>query len=119
MCVGSSDVESVEPLPSKSHAYVSASSSSSEAVTSNFTLSGAKPDVGVAVADSMVGGSFSSTGGQPVLSPSTEKYSNVTVSPACSTPCVYRPNFGATIAFVTGPEKAIHSPASEVLYCAV
>ena len=59
------------------------------------------------------------SGGQPVESPLTEKYSNVTVSPDCSTPCVYRPNVGATIALVTGPENAVHGPASEVLYSAV
>ena len=67
----------------------------------------------------MSGALFSSTGGQPVESPSTEKYSNVTVSPDCSTPWVYRPNFGATIAFVTVPENAVHAPSSVDLYSAV
>ena len=67
----------------------------------------------------MSGGVVLSVGGQPVESPLTEKYSKVTVSPDCSTPCVYRPNFGATIALVTVPENAVHAPASVNLYSPV
>ena len=48
-------VASAVPLPSKSHEYVSASPSASVAAAVNDVASGAKPAVGVAVAEVMTG----------------------------------------------------------------
>ena len=49
-------VASAVPLPSKSHEYVSASPLASVAAAFSATASGAKPAVGVAVAEVMTGG---------------------------------------------------------------